>query len=82
MRSTSRSEGELKENANQTLSNPIIINANDERHDKGERDAKRAWYTLQRKLPLWPSENDGDRVWPARTQAATDVWLGCLAGLL
>lgn len=74
MLSTSEGDEALKEEAKRALSNHVI-NSSDERRDERERSAGRARYTSRRRLLMEHLENDGDRVWAARTRAALSVWL-------
>lgn len=62
------SEDALKNGPSRTLWNPIM-NGNNERPDKKKQYAGRAQYVLRRKLHMEQVENDGSRVWVARTQA-------------
>lgn len=79
--STIESEGSLESEASQTLPSPIV-NANDKRRDKRERDTGSAQYTSRYKLLMQPLESPVERLWTAKTQAALLVWLGWLAELL
>lgn len=70
-----------KKEANWTLWN-LIINLGDSKQDEEEREAGGSPYTSRRKVLMEHSENfiNGQRA--ARTRAAREVWLGCLAALL
>lgn len=59
-----------------------IINAADEQHDRSERDSGRARYTSVPELVMAYLECNGERVWAAKSRAATDVWLGENAAVL
>lgn len=54
-------EGKVKEEAKRTLWS-LISNAGEEKRDKGERNAERAWYSLMPKLLMTCLENDSERV--------------------
>lgn len=81
MLSTTESKEALKKGANRTLWF-LIIGAVDKMRDKMERDAGRAWFASRRKPLMKQFEDNGVRVWAARTRAALEVWLGWLAAHL
>lgn len=75
MLSTLEGEQASKQKANRTLWS-TIIKAGGGRREKRELDAGRAWYTSRWKLLMERLENDGSRVWAAKTRAAMIVWCG------
>lgn len=71
----------MKEEPSRTFWNQVTT-VGDERRDKRERDDRRAQYKSRRKLLMAHLESQDDRVWAARTQATTGVWLGWHTALL